>query len=143
MKNRAPCKTCNRDAIPPPTTKKGFKVLQYYMWQYYIKVQSFHVMSNGVEFSCFVKLKVKSKQTVYSQSTKISSRNLLNINQQTTLNFQIFTKSLYIHIYSILYIKTFLNEIQKFTKSLYIHIYIYISILHIITFLNESSQCTY
>lgn len=31
MKNRAPCKTCNRDAIPPSTTKKGFKVLQYYM----------------------------------------------------------------------------------------------------------------
>lgn len=142
MKKRAPCKTCNRDAILP-TTKEGFKVLQYLAMHVLYKGVTFSCFVKWVEFSCFVKLKVKSKQTVYSQSTKISSRNLLNINQQTTLNFQKFTKSLYIHIYSILHIITFLNEIQKFTKSPYIYIYIYISILHIITFLNKSSHCTY
>lgn len=127
MKKRAPCKTCNRDAILP-TTNEGFKVLQYLAMHVLYKGVTFSCFVKWVEFSCFVKLKVKSKQTVYSQSTKISSRNLLNINQQTTLNFQKFTKSLYIHIYSILHIITFLNEIQKFTKSPYIYISLYIYI---------------
>lgn len=60
----------------PTTTKEEFKVLQYVGVEFSCRVK-------GVEFSCFVKYKVKSKYTVYSQSTKITSRNLPNLNPPT------------------------------------------------------------